>query len=455
MSLTMKFREILLCYLAYVLCCMIISIAFSAAEQISDDLGRASEAISHVIGSETEKSEKHQFCPSEASVSSATTATLISFNSRLPGGAHTWIFNGSEVVKALNAYCGDSRLNANLLVQLRHAFSPYMGPTATGGYQDQKQLGVAFMFLLAKRTPAIWNQLSAAEHALVDLNMEALMYSSTFTTKDEVAISRGMDGDTNVDRDWNPNYQNGMVGMIIMTALYWGLDEFEAKLASYNDAAFVERLRANNMRNLLSTYTNPERPPATTIQTGLRKLLDGAVYRFHGIPDRNLLGLFNYIASRTFSAEISCGLDGGKGIGGFGRIVRNCDLLPNIGRKGMILEFDGQDAEGRRSSSTYSWDSWYPLNYVRAALQIDGWLTPSTLKRSTTLAETMSGYSIGSNDLWFKISPDKGGGYIDYQHGKGAATIVVGGHFTSSHGAAVNLDLFNILQRNLGLSVIE
>ena len=140
-----------------------------------------------------------------------------------------WIFNGSEVVKALNAYCGDSGLNANLLVQLRHAFSPYMGPTATGGYQDQKQLGVAFMFLLAKRTPAIWNQLSAAEHALVDLNMEALMYSSTFTTKDEVAISRGMDGDTNVDRDWNPNYQNGMVGMIIMTALYWGLDEFEAQ----------------------------------------------------------------------------------------------------------------------------------------------------------------------------------------------------------------------------------
>ena len=126
------------------------------------------------------------------------------------------------------------------------------------------------------------------------------------------------------------------------------------------------------MRNLLSTYTNPERPPATTIQTGLRKLLDGAVYRFHGISDRNLLGLFNYIASRTFSAEISCGLNGGAGIGGYGRIVRNCDLLPNVGRRGMILEFDGWDAEGRRSSSIYSWDAWYPLNYVRAALQIDG-----------------------------------------------------------------------------------
>jgi hypothetical protein len=425
---------------------------FAWAEEISDDLSRTSNAIYRVVGGQGEKPERHQFCPSDASVSFARTATLISFNPALPGGAHTWVFNGSEVVKALAAYCGDSRLNANLLVQLRHAFNSYTGPTATGGYQDQKQLGVAFMFLLAKRTPAIWDQLSAAEHALVDLNMEALMYSSTFTTKDEVATSLGMNGDTNVNRDWNPNYQNGMVGMIIAVALYWGFEQLESKLATYSDAAFEDKLRANGMKNLLSTYANPARPQPATIQAGLRKLVDGAVYRFHGISDRNLLGLFNYIASRTFSAEISCGLNGGAGIGGYGRVVKNCDLLPNVGRRGMILEFDGWDAEGRRSSSIYSWDAWYPLNYIRAALQIDGWLTSSALQRSATLAETMNRYSIGSNDLWFKISPDKGGGYKNYQHGKGGATVVFGDH---DHGARANLDLFNILQRNLGLPAIE
>ena len=175
--------------------------------------------------------------------------------------------------------------------------------------------------------------------------------------------------------------------------------------------------------------------------------MKGEVYRFHGVTERNLLGLFNYIASRTFSATISCGLNGASGIDGYGRIAKNCDLLPNVGRKGMILEFDGWDAEGKRNSSTYSWDSWYPLNYVRVALQIDGWLTPSTLRRSATLVETMDRYRIGSNDLLFKLSPEKGRGYKDYARSTGGETKV----FIDYHGAEANLDLFNILQRNLEL----
>ena len=135
------------------------------------------------------------------------------------------------------------------------------------------------MFLLAKRTPAIWKQLSPAERALIDLNMEALMCSSAFTTKDTVAGYLGMNGDTNLNRDWNPNYQNGMVGMIIVTSLYWGFDQFEAKLAAYDDAAFLIKLRMNDMKNLLSTYANPARPSGAVIQAGLRQIVNGAIYR--------------------------------------------------------------------------------------------------------------------------------------------------------------------------------
>jgi hypothetical protein len=427
---------------------------FARAEQVLD-LSRASDAIYRDVSSPSQKPERFQFCPSDSSILFAKSAQSIWFDPSLSGGAHTWVFNGSEVVKALTAYCGDSRLNAYLFAQFRNLLNPSKGPTATGGYQDQKQLGVAFAFLLAKRTPAIWDQLSEAEHALVDLNMEASMYSSTFTTKDEVAAYLGMNGDSDVNRDWNPNHQNGMVGMIILTSLYWGFDQFESKLANYSDADFVQQLRANNLKNLLSTYTNPSRPQAATVQTGLRKMVDGAVYRFHGITDRNLLGLFNYIANRTFSAKINCGLNKGAGIGGYGKVVKNCDLLPNVGRKGMILEFDGWDAGGRRSSLAYSWDSWYPLNYVRAALQIDGWLTPSALQRSATLAETMDRSWVGSNDLWYKISPEKGGGYKDYQNGRGGETVVLSESFMKDRGAGANLDLFNIIQRNLGLPSIE
>ena len=264
-----------------------------------------------------------------------------------------------------------------------------------------------------------------------------------------------MNGDTNLHRDWNPNYQNGMVGMIIVTALYWGFDDFEAKLAAYDDTAFINRLRTNHMLNLLSTYTNSSRPPGTVVQAQLRKIVNGAIYRFHGIPERDLLGLYNYIASRTFSARVSCGLNDGAGIDGHGKIVKNCESLPNIGRKGMLLEFDSWDAEGRRSSASYCWDAWYTLNYSRAALQIEGWLTSSTLQQNITLAETMNRYQIGSVDLWFKIKPERGGGYLGYSHAKAERATVLEPGFMKQYGAGAQLDLFNILQRNLGMAEIE
>ena len=98
-------------------------------------------------------------------MSFAKTAQLVWFDPTLSGDAHTWVFNGAEVIKALSAYCGQTRLNMELLVQLRNLLNPVKMPTATGGYQDQKQLGAAFLFLLAKRTPAIWNQLlSKSKH---------------------------------------------------------------------------------------------------------------------------------------------------------------------------------------------------------------------------------------------------------------------------------------------------
>src|SRR5262249_35277763 len=144
---------------------------------------------------------------------------------------------------------------------------------------------------------------------------------------------------------------NGFVGMIIATTLYFGANQFEAKLAAYDDAAFISKLKQYNMTNLLWTWTNPNRPAGSLIQAGLRQIVNGNIYAFHGITERNLLQLFGYIADRTFSATVACGLNGGAGINGAAKIVQNCNLLPNLGLQGMIMEFDTYDAEGQRSSA--------------------------------------------------------------------------------------------------------
>jgi hypothetical protein len=449
----------------------------------------------------------HRFCISDGSIEFAKVARQIWFDPGLKGGAHTWVFNGAEVLKALNAFCGDTRLDPELLAQIRYVLDSRRGPTATGGFQDQKQLGVALMFLLARNTSRIWDQLTPSERTLIDLNMEAFMYSSAWTTKDGINHTPvGMNGDTNLNRDWNSNYQNGMVGMIIVTAIYWGSDQFEAKLAAYDDAEFIGRLKAHNMANLLATYTNPRRPPGADIQAGLRQLNRGAVYSFHELTERNLAELFGYLVDRTFSRTIACGLDNGAGVNGYGRIAQNCAILPNLAKKGMIMEFNSHDAEGPRSSASYAYDAWYPLNYARLGLQLFGALDRSprrgavadgkttagssntmadamdryclanyarlalqlfsaldrsiwgeavadgrtTAGSSNTMVDVMDRYYLGTNDLWFKLDPARGGGYLDYEHGQPGGLIEFDSDMKSNYGTDENLEIFNILQREWG-----
>lgn len=402
------------------------------------------------------------FCLSEAAVRYALGAKKVWYDPSLSGGAHQQVFNNAEVMKGINSFCGDTRTDAALLQQIRYVLAPNRGPTATGGYQDQKQMGGAMMFLLAKNTPRIWNQLTAAEQHLIGINMEAFMYSSVLTTKDAVHanIVDDMAGDPN-DRDYNPNIQNGMIGMIIITTLYWGADQFEAKLAAYDDAVFIAKLKQYGMTNLLWTYTNPNRPSGAAIQAGLRQIVDGHIYSFHGITERDLLQLFGYIADRTFSKTVACGLNGGAGIGGAAKVVRNCDLLPNSGAQGMLFEFDALDAEGQRSSAGYSWDSWYPLLNSRAAMQMFGGLNSSSLQTVVTttasdgqrhMDDIINRFLIGTKDILFKLSPaaNQGGGYLSYSHAKSEGIMVFDSHTVRSTGYTGDVAILNVLQTNLG-----
>jgi hypothetical protein len=396
-----------------------------------------------------------RFCLSPASVAFAKTAPMVWFGRFLAGGAHTWIFNNAEVVKAVTAFCGDRKLDEKLLSQIRFVLAPQRSVTATGGFSDQKQLGAALMMLLARRTPRIWNVLTAREKATADLTMEALAYASVFTTKDTVARQLGMDGDTNLSRDWNPNFPNGMVGMVIVTSLYFGPDRFAALLRTYDDMAFVARLREARMMNLLSTYANPDRPEGAMVQAGLRRIVDGEPYRAWGISYRDPVGLFMRLADRMFSRPVACGLDEGRGIatpGGArsGRAMR-CEGLPDPGRLGMALEFDSTDAEGPRSSASYVFDAWYSLDYIRLALQSEGLLTRARVAADPKLREVLDRMRVGTRDIFFKIDPARGGGYRNYQHGADRGVTVLDGPWDRQYGASTQRNLFDVLQADLGL----
>ena len=112
--------------------------------------------------------------------------------------------------------------------------------------------------------------------------MKAALVAGAFTTCDanpyitSGQAERTLDGDTNLSRDWNPNYREGMIGAVLVGAAYFGPAQAQASSDGYDHAAFVAELAAAGLSNLHETFTwkasHPGRiaPDAATIQNAVR-----------------------------------------------------------------------------------------------------------------------------------------------------------------------------------------
>jgi hypothetical protein len=240
--------------------------------------------------------------------------------------------------------------------------------------------------------------------------------SDVYATADKTNASGPpitFDGSTNSNRDWNPNYREGMIGAVIVgTEYFGGQTPTEAMLATYDHAAFTASLQSAGLNNLywtFSTYmTNPGAgaPSPQAVQQGITG------YAMHGITLGQLLSMYLYLATDTFSATVACGLDAGAGIlvGSVyaGKIVSGCSGLPDVGATGMEKEFDSTDANGARSDASY----------VRLGLRADlfnqlvvvvygDWQVTSASTAGLGLVAT------GVKDFFYKATS----GYEDYSHG--------------------------------------
>src|SRR5215831_112806 len=298
--------------------------------------------------------------PSPDVVSHALSAGLSSYHRNASTG-DIWCLpcDGAPVVLAAAAYTGDTSVDTRLLQQIREVLGNNKEPFSTGGYAANDERNVTAMFAIAKRTARIWGQLSAAEIHTIDTIMEATLVADVYATADSTNLGgppRTFDGSSNSNRDWNPNYREGMIGAVLVGTEYFGGQQpTEALLGGYDHAAFTAGLQTAGLNNLywtFSTYqTNSAAPSPQTVQQGIRG------YTIYGMTLGQLLDLYLNLANDTFSATVSCGLNGGAGIlvGGVyaGRIVSGCSGLPNLGAVGMEKEFASVDAEGQRSDAGY------------------------------------------------------------------------------------------------------
>lgn len=359
--------------------------------------------------------------PPRASVEAALAAPLTRYNRHIKGGAHTNMgaSGGAPVVLGLAAFSGETRADARLLEQARHVLRGENAISANGGYPAQHERNVTAMFALARLTPRVWKQFTPDETAKIDLVMQAALVASAFTTSDTNPYVLGktsqhaLDGDANLNRDWNPNYREGMIGMMVVARVYFGgTDKVSALLDGYEHDAFVARLAAQGLTNIHETFTwkathpSDEAPPGEMIAKAVKN------YRYKGTPASETMTLYKLLTTDTYGKTVSPGLNDGKGVllpdgTVAGLLLSGGDKLPNKGKTGMLKELDSNDANGRRSSTSYAYDG-FRVNLVNHLVLLAGGLWKGA-DADTCLALLQ----VGIPDLWYKVAH----GYRNYAKG--------------------------------------
>ena len=366
--------------------------------------------------------------PPQRAVDAAVQLQLTRHHRDIPGGAHVNTGHRDEapVILAAAAFAGNTTADARLLEQMRYTLTGGNDITANGGYPAQHDRHAAAMFAVAKLTPRIWSRLTERERRAADLLMKAAFVSNAFTTSDSNPFVRArsqqyaLDGDSNLNRDWNPNYREGMIGGLLVGMVYFGGPEAAQRvLDTYDHDDFVAELAAAGLTNAHETFTWKAAHPESPAPTG--EMIERAIrgYRYKGLPLSDYMGIYWALTSDTYGGTVSCGLNGGEGIAlpdgsRAGVLLSGCEGLPNRGKPGMLKELDSVDAGGPRSSTTYAY-SGFRVNVVNQYVLVAGgyWRPGETATRSLDLIR------VGAADLWYRMEH----GYVNYSKGRRDGTV--------------------------------
>ncbi|MEX0885644.1 MAG: hypothetical protein WD009_04315 [Phycisphaeraceae bacterium] len=353
-------------------------------------------------------------------------APLIHYSRRLSGGAHThggW-HGGWQITHALAVHTGDTAADSRMLEQVRHSLEGERVISANGGYPAQHERHMTGAYTILRHTPRFWNdQLTEDERHKIDLVMKASLIASAYTTADATYAGdvrhTALDGDRNLNRGWNPNFREGMIGGLLVATVYFGgVDAVYDILNSYDHDAFVDELDAAGLTNIHETFTWAHNNPDSDAPTAARIEHHVREYRYHGERLMEPMDLYHHLTTHTYGAEVACGLNDGQGImqGDVptGVVASGCEGLPNKGHIGMLHEFASNDASGRRSSMSYAYDGFRPNLTNHLVLLVGGYWQPGP-----KADEVLDRLDVGITDVVYKLEH----GYRNYSHGRGSTGV--------------------------------
>ena len=339
---------------------------------------------------------------------------------RKVSSAHTngaWSGAG-YITLAVASYAGNESADKTLLKRIRYNLVGENTITSNGTYPAQHERHFTGACTLAKLTPRVWKQLSKAERQKIDLLMKAALVASAYTTSDASYAAGvkvyGIDGNGNHNRNWNPNYREGMIGMMLVGPVYFGPEKATEILDTYDHDRFVKLLRSAKLDNTYETFNWKKANPDSNAPTGdeIEKMVKE--YRHFGLTLESPMAIYYKLTMRTYDRIVNAGLNGGKGVKGSGRIATGAEGLPNVGKKGMLHEFDGIDGGGPRSSIGYAYDGFRPNLTNHIVLIVGGYW-----QSGEEADECMELLPVGIEDLFYKLEH----GYLNYSKGKGSKKV--------------------------------
>ncbi len=245
-------------------------------------------------------------------------------------------------------------------------------PESQGGIGGWTHHVPAHALLLAKRTPAVWSQLSADEKARADLLMQALALAAHFCLDDDNDYYLLLDGYSLFHKSWNPNHVEGYVGAIISASLYFGPDELNAFFKSFDYDTFLARLDAANFQNIKKCWTWTPKIRDLMMNGGpvavpeKQLLAQGVVTRGAGVRnDFTLNGdtlrqpwlMHRGQAVRLFSKAVRTQVIANAGFtSSLMHRASSATVSPWEGQMGMLHEFESTDWDGTRTSLGYAFE---------------------------------------------------------------------------------------------------
>ncbi len=306
------------------------------------------------------------------------------------------------------------------LQHVRHVIAGGNEPMARGVIAGWADNPLAQALALVRRTPALWDQLSADERERCDWLMRALAAAGNYCHNYDAHIKRDIPQAESWGKAWNANHVEGYVGVMIAAWHYFGgADAVNAELASFDFERWTSELRRLGLNHIAGCWESAGR---TLLETGGKDTGGGysagmrrpfTYQRVERHPDLdpwsrvNMLGnvrvpyepmallsalvhrMWPYIVVSEFRIDDTL-------------TARTADgsRSPYEGRWGMGYEFMSWDAGGARSDAGYVYEGWFNEVITRATMETLGSWPDKPTDETNRLHAAMF---VGGSDLLYKM----------------------------------------------------